>query len=37
VDLLAALAFQAFWALALLGLGRVVLAAGVRRLVVHGG
>lgn len=36
-DLLSALAFQAFWALALLGLGRVVLAAGVRRLVVQGG
>src|SRR5262249_22876967 len=32
-----ALAFQAFWALALLGLGRLLLAAGVRRLVVQGG
>jgi ABC-2 type transport system permease protein len=35
--LLGALAFQAAWALALLGLGRVVLASGVRRLVVQGG
>jgi ABC-2 type transport system permease protein len=37
VDLLGALAFQAAWAAALLGLGRLVLHAGVRRLVVQGG
>jgi ABC-2 type transport system permease protein len=37
LDLAAALALQAAWALALLGLGRVVLAAGVRKLVVQGG
>jgi ABC-2 type transport system permease protein len=37
LDLAGALAFQAGWALALLGLGRLVLAAGVRRLVVQGG
>jgi ABC-2 type transport system permease protein len=37
LDLVRALAFQVAWALALLGLGRVVLAAGVRRAVVQGG
>ena len=37
LDLLAALALQAAWAAALLGLGRLVLAAGVRKLVVQGG
>lgn len=37
LDLLAALAFQTVWALALLALGRVVLAVAVRRLVVQGG
>jgi ABC-2 type transport system permease protein len=37
LDLLSALALQAFWALALLGLGRLVLAAGERKLVVQGG
>jgi ABC-2 type transport system permease protein len=31
------LALQAVWALALLGLGRAVLAAGTRKLVVQGG
>jgi viologen exporter family transport system permease protein len=31
------LALQAFWAFALLGLGRAALAAGTRRLVVQGG
>ena len=36
-DLVRALAFQLAWALALLGLGRLVLAAGVRRMVVQGG
>jgi len=37
LGLIGALAFQAAWALALLGLGRLVLAAGVRRMVVQGG
>jgi ABC-2 type transport system permease protein len=37
LDLAGALAFQVGWALALLALGRLVLAAGVRRLVVQGG
>lgn len=37
LDLAGALLFQLTWALALLGLGRLVLAAGVRRLVVQGG
>lgn len=37
LDLAGALAFQVAWAVALLGLGRLVLAAGVRRLVVQGG
>ena len=32
-----ALALQAFWALALLGLGRVALSAGTRKLVIQGG
>ena len=31
------LALQVFWALALLGLGRLVLRAGTRKLVVQGG
>jgi len=35
--LVGALLFQAVWALALLGLGRLLLAAGIRRLVVQGG
>jgi ABC-2 type transport system permease protein len=34
---LGALALQAFWAVALLALGRAVLAAGTRKLVVQGG
>jgi ABC-2 type transport system permease protein len=37
LDLLSALAFQAAWALVLLAVGRLILAAGVRRLVVQGG
>lgn len=37
VDVLGVLAMQAFWALALLGLGRWTLAAATRRLVVQGG
>jgi ABC-2 type transport system permease protein len=37
VDLLAALALQAFWAVAMLGIGRVVLAAALHKLVVQGG
>lgn len=37
LDLVAALALQAAWALALLGLGRLVLAVGVRKLVLQGG
>lgn len=36
-DLLATLAFQAAWAVGLLAVGRLVLAAGIRRLVVQGG
>ncbi len=36
-DLLAALGFQAAWAVALLGAGRAVTAAVRRRLVIHGG
>ena len=35
--LVGVLALQAAWALALLGLGRVVLAAGTRKLVIQGG
>ena len=37
IDLLGALAFQAVWAAALLLLGRVVLSAATRKLVVQGG
>jgi ABC-2 type transport system permease protein len=37
VDLAAALAVQAAWAFSLLALGRLAMAAGVRRLVVQGG
>jgi ABC-2 type transport system permease protein len=37
VDLLAALAVQAFWAIVMLGLGRLVLIAALRKLVVQGG
>lgn len=37
LDLAGVLVFQLTWAVALLGLGRLVLAAGVRRLVVQGG
>jgi viologen exporter family transport system permease protein len=37
VDLLAALALQALWALVMLGLGRLVLIAALRKLVVQGG
>jgi ABC-2 type transport system permease protein len=36
-SLVGALALQAIWALVLLGLGRVVLAAGTRKLVIQGG
>jgi ABC-2 type transport system permease protein len=36
-ELVGALAVQAAWAMALLGLGRLLLAAGVRRMVVQGG
>jgi ABC-2 type transport system permease protein len=36
-DLLAALTLQAFWAVAMLGLGRIVLGAALRKLVVQGG
>lgn len=36
-DLLAALALQAFWAVALLAAGRLVLAAALHKLVVQGG
>lgn len=36
-SLVGALALQAFWALALLGLGRVALSAGTRKLVIQGG
>jgi viologen exporter family transport system permease protein len=36
-EVVAVLALQAFWAFALIGLGRAVLAAGTRRLVVQGG
>ena len=35
--LLAALALQAFWSVAMLGLGRLVLAAALRKLVIQGG
>jgi ABC-2 type transport system permease protein len=36
-DLVAALALQAFWAVAMLALGRLVLAAALHKLVVQGG
>jgi ABC-2 type transport system permease protein len=36
-DLLGALLLQAFWAAAMLGIGRLVLTAGLRKLVVQGG
>ena len=36
-DLLAALALQAFWAVAMLTLGRLVLSAALHKLVVQGG
>jgi ABC-2 type transport system permease protein len=36
-EVVAVLALQVFWALTLIGLGRAVLAAGTRRLVVQGG
>jgi ABC-2 type transport system permease protein len=36
-DLLAALALQAFWAVVMLGFGRIVLGAALRKLVVQGG
>jgi len=36
-EILSVLALQAAWAVVLLGLGRVVLAAGTRKLVVQGG
>jgi ABC-2 type transport system permease protein len=37
VDLLAALTLQVFWAVAMLMLGRAILAAALRKLVVQGG
>jgi ABC-2 type transport system permease protein len=37
IDLAAALALQAFWAVAMLLIGRAVLAAAMRKLVVQGG
>lgn len=37
VDLAAALALQAFWAVAMLALGRLVLAAALHKLVIQGG
>ena len=37
LDLLAALGLQAFWAVAMLGLGRLMLAAALHKLVVQGG
>ena len=37
IDLLAALALQAVWVVVMLGLGRLVLAAALRKLVVQGG
>jgi len=36
-DLLAALTLQAVWAVAMLAIGRLVLASALRKLVVHGG
>jgi ABC-2 type transport system permease protein len=37
LDLVGALALQAFWALAMLWIGRIVLGAALRKLVVQGG
>jgi len=37
VDLLAALALQAFWAVVMIGLGRLVLGRALHKLVVQGG
>ncbi len=37
VDLLAALSLQAFWAVAMLGFGRLMLAGALHKLVVQGG
>jgi ABC-2 type transport system permease protein len=37
VDLLAALALQAFWAVVMLAIGRLVLSAALHKLVVQGG
>jgi ABC-2 type transport system permease protein len=36
-ELVAALALQAFWAVSMLGIGRLVLAAALRKLVIQGG
>lgn len=36
-ELIAALALQAFWAVSMLGIGRLVLAAALRKLVIQGG
>ena len=36
-DLVAALALQAFWAVAMLGAGRLMLSAALRKLVIQGG
>jgi viologen exporter family transport system permease protein len=37
LELAGILALQAAWALVLLGLGRLVIAAGTRKLVIQGG
>ena len=37
LELVGILALQAAWALALLGLARLVIAAGTRKLVIQGG
>jgi ABC-2 type transport system permease protein len=37
VDLLAALALQAFWVVVMLVLGRLMLAAALHKLVIQGG
>jgi ABC-2 type transport system permease protein len=37
IDLLAAFALQAFWAVALLAAGRLLLGAALRKLVIQGG
>jgi ABC-2 type transport system permease protein len=37
LELVGLLALQAFWAVVLLGVGRAVLAAGMRKLVIQGG